>query len=92
LNGTHYLGALPEVVGEGRTLTVGLEAHVSIGGGFTRLTSVNPTPQSVSRPTWRTKHFDFWIRRPMSPIAAIMTVTNSGVTICLMRQIKAYTN
>ena len=58
LYGTHHLGTLAEVVCEGRTLTV--EPHVfNIGGGFTRLTSVNPTPQSVSRPTCRTKHLDF---------------------------------
>jgi len=83
LNGTHHLCTLAEVVCEGRALA--LEPHVfNIGGGFTRFTSVKPTPQSVSRPTWRTKHLDFWIRSPMSPIAAIMTVTNSGVTICLM--------
>ena len=60
LDGTHHLCTLAEIVCEGRTLTVGLEPHVfNIGGGFTRLTSGNPTPQSVSRPTWRTKHFDF---------------------------------
>jgi len=52
LDGSHYFGALPGIVGEGRTLVVGFEAHVfNIGGGFTRLTSVNPTPQSVSEPT-----------------------------------------